>query len=93
MYLEKFNFYLWKRKWQPIPVFLPGNPMDSGAWWAIVHMVAKESGTTWRLKNDNFLFLLYSISLLKKRSKMVHYFFKIHEQPAVEDDGNGENVG
>ena len=24
---------------------------------------------------------------------MVHYFFKIHEQPAVEDDGNGENVG
>ena len=23
-----------------------GNPMDRGAWWAIVHGVAKESGTT-----------------------------------------------
>ena len=24
----------WRRKWQPSPVFLPGNPMDRGAWWA-----------------------------------------------------------
>ena len=24
----------WKRKWQPIPVFLPGNTMDRRAWWA-----------------------------------------------------------
>ena len=23
-----------------------GNPMDRGAWWAIIHGVAKESGTT-----------------------------------------------
>ena len=22
----------WRRKWQPTPVFLPGNPMDRGAW-------------------------------------------------------------
>ena len=26
---------------QPTPVFLPGCPMDRGAWWAIVHEVAK----------------------------------------------------
>ena len=31
----------WRRKWQPIPVFLPGNPMDRGAWWATVHEVTK----------------------------------------------------
>ena len=23
----------WRRKWQPTPVFLPGNLMDRGAWW------------------------------------------------------------
>ena len=23
----------WSRKWPPTPVFLPGNSMDSGAWW------------------------------------------------------------
>ena len=31
---------LW-RKWQPIPVFLPGEFHDRGAWWATVHRVAK----------------------------------------------------
>ena len=24
---------------QPTPVFLPGNPMDRGAWWAMVRRV------------------------------------------------------
>ena len=27
---------LWRRKWQPTPVFLLENPMDRGAWWATV---------------------------------------------------------
>ena len=30
-----------RRAWQPTPVFLPGNPMNRGAWWATVHNVAK----------------------------------------------------
>ena len=36
----------WRRKWQPTPGFLPGNPMDRGAWWATVHGVARELDTT-----------------------------------------------
>ena len=31
----------WKRECQLIPVFLPGNPMDRGAWWATVRGVEK----------------------------------------------------
>ena len=31
----------WGRKWQPSPVFLPGNSMYRGAWWATVHGVTK----------------------------------------------------
>ena len=31
----------WRREWQPTPVFLPGNPKDRGAWWAIGHEVPK----------------------------------------------------
>ena len=29
------------RKWQPSPVFLLGNPMGRGAWWATAHRVAE----------------------------------------------------
>ena len=31
----------WRRKWQLIPVFLPKNSTDRGAWWAAVHSVSK----------------------------------------------------
>ncbi|XP_065766460.1 protein yippee-like 2 isoform X1 [Muntiacus reevesi] len=31
----------WRRKWQPTPVFLLGNPMDRGAWRDTVHGVAE----------------------------------------------------
>ena len=31
----------WRGKWQPTPVFLLGNPIDRGAWWATIHGVAK----------------------------------------------------
>ena len=31
----------WRRKWQPIPVFLLGNPMDRGAWPARGQRLAK----------------------------------------------------
>ena len=34
----------WRRKWQPSPVFLPGNPIDRRAWWATVHEVSKRVG-------------------------------------------------
>ena len=36
----------WRRKWQPIPVFLPGKSMDRGNWWVTVHGVTKDSDTT-----------------------------------------------
>ena len=31
----------WRRKWQPTPVFLPGNSLYRGAWWVTVHGVTK----------------------------------------------------
>jgi len=29
----------WSRKWEPTPVYLPGNPMNREAWQATVHGV------------------------------------------------------
>ena len=31
----------WKRALQPTPVFLPGESMEKGAWWATVHRIAR----------------------------------------------------
>jgi len=36
----------WRRKWQPTPVFLLGNPMDRKAWQATVHGIAEQPDTT-----------------------------------------------
>ena len=33
--------YLWRRKWQPNPVSLPGESHGWRAWWATVHRVSK----------------------------------------------------
>ena len=53
----------WKRAWQPTPVFLPGESLDRGAWWATVHGVAKSQT---RLKRLSTHALNFSVSLLIK---------------------------
>ena len=39
--LALFTFMPWRRKWQPTPVFLPGESQGRGAWWAAVYGVAE----------------------------------------------------
>ena len=39
--LSLFTFIHWRRKWQPIPVFLPGESQGQGAWWAAVYGVTQ----------------------------------------------------
>ena len=36
-----FHFSLWRRKWQPTPVFLPGESPGREAWWAAVYGVTQ----------------------------------------------------
>ena len=43
--LSLFTFMRWRRKWQPTPVFLPGESQDKGAWWAAIYGVAQSR--TW----------------------------------------------
>ena len=31
----------WKRKWQPVPLFLPGESQGQRGWWGTVHRVAQ----------------------------------------------------
>ena len=41
--LSLFTFMHWRRKWQPTPVFLPGESQGRGAWWAAVYGVTQSS--------------------------------------------------
>jgi len=43
--LSLFTFMHWRRKWQPTPVFLPGESQGWEAWWAAVYGVAQSR--TW----------------------------------------------
>ena len=51
--LSLFTFMHWRRKWQPTPVFLPGNPRDGGAWWAAVYGVAQSQTWPKRLSSSS----------------------------------------
>jgi len=43
--LSLFTFMHWRRKWQPTPVFLPGESRGGEVWWAAVYGVAQSR--TW----------------------------------------------
>ena len=45
----------WRRKWQPTPVFLPGESRDVGAYWAAVYGVAQSWTRLKRLSSSNQL--------------------------------------
>ena len=51
--LSLFTFMHWRRKWQPTPVFLPGESQDRGAWWAAVYRVAQSQTQLKRLSSSS----------------------------------------
>ena len=53
--LSLFTFLHWRRKWQPTPVFLPGESRGWGAWWAAVY------GVTQSQKRLKWLSIAYGI--------------------------------
>ena len=44
---------LWRSKWQPTPVFLPGESQGWGAWWAAVYGVAQSRTQLKRLSSSS----------------------------------------
>ena len=51
--LSLFTFMHWRRKWQPTPVFLPGESQGRGAWWAAVYGVAQSQARLKRLSSSS----------------------------------------
>ena len=42
----------WRRKWQPTPVFLPGESMDWGAWWATKAFDCVDHNKLWKILKE-----------------------------------------
>ena len=51
--LSLFTFMHWRRKWQPTPVFLPGESQGREAWWAAVSGVAQSWTRLKRLSSSS----------------------------------------
>ena len=51
--LSDFTFTPWRRKWQPTPVFLPGESPGWGAWWAAICGVAQSRTRLKRLSSSS----------------------------------------
>ena len=76
--LSLFIFMHWRRKWQPTPVFFPGESQGRGAWWAAVSGVAQSRTRLTRLSSSieplNLeLQVLLLISTAALRSKYWHH--------------------
>ena len=54
--LSLLTFMHWRRKWQPTPVFLPGEFQGRGAWWAAVDGVAKSRTRLKRLSSSSSIY-------------------------------------
>ena len=51
--LSLFTSMHWRRKWQPTPVFLPGESRDGEAWWAAISGVAQSRTRLKRLSSSS----------------------------------------
>ena len=51
--LSLFTFMHWRRKWQPTPVFLPGESQGWEAWWAAIYGVAQSWTRLTRLSSSS----------------------------------------
>ena len=78
--------YLCTRQWHPTPVLLLENPMDGGAWWAVVHGVAKS-----RTRLSNFTFTFHFHALEKEMA--THSSILAWRIPGTEEPGGLPSMG
>ena len=76
-YFSLFTFMLWTRKWQPTPVFLPGESQGRGreAWWAACRLWVAQSRT--RLKRPSSSSRIGSESVSTSASFFLLFFFLV----------------
>ena len=67
-----FHFSLfmhWRRKWQPTPVFLPGESQGREAWWAAVYGVAQSWTRLKRRSSSSSMVGMMALSIMLKEEQ------------------------
>ena len=67
--LSLFTFLHWRRKWQPTPVFLPGESQGGGAWWVAVYGVTQNQTRLKRLCSSSSSMHIYRTFLVAQTVK------------------------
>ena len=62
--LREVCWEFWRRKWQPTPVFLPGESQGQGAWWAAVYGIAQSRTRLKRLSSSSSWEFISLLSLV-----------------------------
>ena len=68
--LSLFTFVHWRRKWQPTPVFLPGESQGWGAWWAAIYGVAQSRTRLKQLSSSSSKVLQRQYSAVFKSTEL-----------------------
>ena len=80
-WLSLFTFMHWRRKWQPTPVFLPGESQGQGVWWATVSGVAQSRTQLKRLSSNSSRFGWSFVLTLSCVQLFVTLWTVAHEAP------------
>ena len=73
--LSLFTFMHWRRKWQPTPVFLPGESQGQGAWWAAVSGVPQSQTRLKRLGSSSSSILYVQVGCTTEAKLHVIFIF------------------
>ena len=84
--LSLFTFMHWRRKWQPTPVFLPGESQERGAWWAAIYGVAQSQTRLKRLSSSSSsqLTIVVTVSGEQQRDSAIHIHVSILPQTPLQ---------
>ena len=62
----------WRRKWQPTPVFLPGESQGRGTWWAEVYGVTQSRTQLKRLSSSSIVYSSVPSNSLRPQCNVAH---------------------
>ena len=74
----------WRRKWQPTPVFMPGESRGREAWWTAVYGVAQSRTQLKQLSRPKYWSFSFSISPSNEYSGLISFRMDGLDLPAVQ---------